>query len=1048
MDYARRLLTVALLAVGGLASSAPALAANVIEGTSVAGANVSLSCWNYTTYKYPWQSTTASSTGAFAFNKGSTYGPCGSYYSGSTYTCKIYAYPQSNNSDYVSATSADFTPSCDSTTTITLSHAQKNKTIQVSLSDGVGAITSGITVYVSQSGGSYDYSSTTSINSNGVATLKAAEGKYYVGAYCSNYSNCDYSGSPNTYVTLGSADTSVSTTLTFKLNKSTLAVGVSDGRNPLSGVYVSAYTYSNGTSGYTAGTSSYVSVSGQTNSGGSVSLKVPEGTYTVNAYPAYGTTGYASASKEVTVGNAELLAVTMVLSSKTAPFTITVKDENGNPLSASVSGWTNDGGGYDSFWGQTSSASGTYTGYGVEGRKYQISAYYHSYSNGVANTDVCNYNTEGYQTAKGSTSGVSLAFTFPLCNHTTNFNLVDSAGAKPSITNSGGVDVKPYSQSSSDAYYAGIWASLTNNGAGSTKVRPNTKYTATLHMWDSSYVAGDAVTFTSGASNGTTDVSLTVSRIDASIKGSFVDASGNALSVSDVSYIYIYTTKDKAYRSCDIAKGSFTCNVSAGTWCLGYWVDYNSGYVSVSPGASTQCYAVASGESLSKNLTLLKTGSIIVTVKDPAGSPASNVWVEATATSAANYGSKKDNYFYGQGCSTNSNGTCTINVGAANEGTTYYVNAHMPYGILKEKTWTQPDEQSVTIAAGGSGEVILSFGKPDGQIQITIAQASASVSTKALRHASKAILKASGDDASVLENATVDIFSNSGAYATGTTDSNGTVTLNCTIADKWYAVAYHIFGNTLYMSEATEIACKKTPDSDRESVGAATVSIKETATLPECESKTFDASAAQTLGCTDGTNLSIPAAVMDSYGSTVTVNIDNVVTPFKSNERPANYFAKRVKATKSTGEEIITLSGYVTLVLPCSSDQLTKLGLALSDCKCKYNDPSLDAYKDVACVQDSSSCKVTITTNHLTDFVITGNGNLKGLDGTPEGVTPPEVGDTGGGSSASGGNSGSCGCRQGSGPIDLATILFGLLPFLPAIFLRRVYRTGVSKKGD
>jgi hypothetical protein len=361
----------------------------------------------------------------------------------------------------------------------------------------------------------------------------------------------------------------------------------------------------------------------------------------------------------------------------------------------------------------------------------------------------------------------------------------------------------------------------------------------------------------------------------------------------------------------------------------------------------------------------------------------------------------------------------------------------MSYGVLKERTWTQPDEQSVTIAAGGSGEVILSFGKPDGQIRVTIAQTSASLSTTALRHGSKGVLKASGDDANVLENATVDIFSNSGAYATGATDSNGTVTLNCTVADKWYAVAYHIFGNTLYMSEATEFTCKKIPSSERESVGTVDVGIKETATLPECQSRSFDASVATTLECTDGSTFAFPSAVLDSYGSTVTVNIDSVVTPFKANERPAFWLAKRVKATKDTGEEIIKLNGYVTITLPCDSTQLTKLGLALTDCKCKYNDPSLDAYKDVPCVQSSSKCEVTITTNHLTDFVITGNGNLKALDGTPEGVTPTSPGDTG--SSATGGNSGSCGCRAGSGPVDLPTVLFGLLPFLPAVFLRRMF---------
>lgn len=1041
MDY--RPVRVFLLTLFSLVVVAgTAHATNVVEGTSVSGAYVSMSCWNYSSYKYPWQSTTAGNSGAFTFDKDAKYGPCGSYYTGYDYTCKIYAYPNSTNSDYVSATSSEFTPSCNSTTTITLTHAQKNKTINVSLSDGVGAITSGITVYAYQQGGSYDYSYTSSISNSGVATLKAAAGKYYVGAYCTNYSDCDYSGYPSTYVTLVSSDTSASTTLTFKVNRSTLSIGVTNGANPISSVYVSAYTYSNDSSEYTSGKSSRVYVSGQTNSNGAVSLKVPAGTYTVYVSPPYGSS-YASTSKEYTVGDAELLAITITLSSKNSPFTVAVKDENGTAISgAYVSGWTNDGGTYDSFWGQTSS-SGVLTANGVEGRKYQVSAYYwSSYSSGVATSNICNYNTEGYQTAQASTSGVSLTFTFPICDHTLNFTAVDSSGAKISTVNYGWVEVKPASQSSSDTCYAGTGASL-SSGAGSVKVRASTKYTATLYMWDSSYVAGDSVSVTSGASGNTSDVNLTLLKIDASIKGSFLDSKGNGISVSDVSYIYVYTTKDKVYRSCDVSSGSFTCNVSAGTWCLGYWVDYSSGYVSMSPGSSTQCHAVASGESLSKNLTLLKTGSIIVTVKDPAGSPSANTWVEATATSVADYGSKRDNYYYGQGCSTNSSGTCTIRVGASDEGVTYYVNAHTPYGILKDNNWTQPDEQSIAITAGGSGEVVLSFGQPDGQIKITIAQGSASLSTKALRHHSKGVLKSTGDSSGPTKGATVDIFSNSGAYATGITDDDATATLNCTVADDWYGVAYSIYGNTLYMSEATEITCKKTPSAEGETVGTAEITIKETATLPECQSKTFDASVATSLECTDGFSVSFPSAVLDSYGSNVSVSVSPALTPFKANERPATFYGYRVKATKvSTSEEIITLNGYATIIVPCSTTQLTSIGIELADTKCKYNDSSVDAYKDVACVHDTGSCKVTMTTNHLTDFIITGNGNLKGLDGTPEGVTPPEVGDTG---SASSGSSGSCGCRTGSGPVDLPTALLGLLPFLPAFFLRRMYREKVRR---
>lgn len=1029
MGYSSKIVGILTLFILVMAA-VPARAVTIASGTSIASATVYLSCWNYTKQKYPWHSTTAKSDGTFAFSDSYYYGPCGTYYKGIDYTCKVSAYPPYGTSDYVMAYSSEFAIDCSNTTAITLVHEKKNKTIKVSITDGVGAITSGVSVYVSRSdGNSYDYSSTTTAT-NGVYELKATKGKYYVSAYCTNYSNCDYSGYPNTYVALSESDSSASATLKFKLNKSSLAIAVSDGSKGIGGVYVSAYTYA-GTSAYTTGTSDYVYISGKTNSGGAVTLKVPAGTYTVWVSAPY-ESNYSSLSKEVTVGDAELLAVPVVLSSKSAKFTVTVKDENGNAITrANVSGWTNDSGTYDYFWGKTSS-TGTFTANAVDGRKYQVGAYYWPpYENGIPTTNICNYNLEGYQTAKASASGVSLTYTFPLCDHTVSLKTVDSSGVLVD-TSSGWVEVKPAAQTSSDGYYAGTGATITN-GKGSAKMRPNTKYTGKLSTWGTDYSAGDKVTFTTGASGGTSDVSLVLSKIDATISGSFIDSAGNAVSVKDTSYLYVYTTKDGNYRSCSTNQGTYTCDVSAGNWCLGYWVDYNSGYVSLSPGSSSQCYEVKSKDALKKNITLLKTGKILVTVKNPVGGIQANTWVEATASSVASYGTNKDNYYYGQGCVTGNDGTCTISVGASDSGTTYYVNAHTPYNIIKDNNWTQPDEQSVTLAAGGSAEVILSFGEPDGEITINLLETSATISAKHVGMV-KSVLKASGDDASVLENATVDIFSNSGAYATGATDSGGTAKLKCTVADKWYAVAYHIFGNYLYMSEATEFDCPKAGSADATSKE---VKIKQVASLPECQSKSFDASQATTLDCTDGFSVSFPENVLDSYGTNVSVTLAPVVTPFKSNMRPATFYGWRIKASKTdTNEEIITLNGYATITCPCDTSQLEKVGLTLAETQAKYYDSSQDAYKDVSCTQDTSSCKVTMTTNHLTDFVIAGNGNLKGLDGTPEGVIPSDP-VSGGGDAASGGNSGSCGCRQGSGPVNLPTALLSLLPLVPIFFLRR-----------
>lgn len=1021
-----------IIVVVSLCSALPAAALTFLQGTvkdsdgnRLSNTSIYLSCYNYSAYKYPWQSTTTDSSGEYTFATSYTYGPCGSYYTGSSYTCVVSSSVY-DRSDYIAyVTGESFACDCAATRRSDLTHQRKTRTLRMTLSDGVGTINDGMTVNAYLQSGGSDYPSTTTATAAGVYDLKVATGTYYVYASCTNYQRCDYSGSPNMTVKVTESDTVVTATLTFQVNDSTLAVAVSNGSSGIANAWVSAYSYNNTTSSSASGSSTYVSVSGQTDSNGAVSLKVPAGTYTVYVSPPY-PSSYVSTEQQVTVGKATLLAVSAVLASKNSTIVNKVVDGNGNAVSGVyVSGWVPSGDTHDYFWGQTGS-DGTYTASAVSGLTYQVSAYYSpSYTSGVANSTVCNYNQEGSQSAKAGDSTVSVTFTFPICDHTVSMKTVDASGALLS-TAYGWAEVKPASQSSSDTYYSGVGASL-SNGAGSVQVQAGTKYTASLYMWDANYVAGDDVSFTAGASKGTTDITFSLVAVDATISGNFVAANGTTISDADLTYMYVYATKGKSYRSCTASSGSYTCNVSAGDWCLGYWVDYNSGYVSQSPGTATSCYTVASKDALTKNLTLLKTGSIVVTVKNPVGTLQDNVWVEAKATSVEDYGDTSDNIYYGQGCVTNSEGTCTIHVGASADGTTYYLNAYTPYDILKENNWTQPSEQAVTVAEGGSAAVELSFGEPDGTVVIALEEGTAAISAPI-----KSVHKAAGDETSVVASATVDIFSNSGAYATGTTDDTGQVTLNCTVADTWYAAAYRIVSNALYMSEVTEITCTATPGD------AQTISIRQAATLPECVSKTVDAGDTATFECTDGFSIAFPANSLGADGTNVSVSVAPTVTPSMAAYRPASFYGYSVTATKTaTQEAIIALNGNATLVIPCNASQIEKVGLETADLEPCYFDTSNGSYKTIGeATTDDTECLVTMSVDHLTDFVIAGNGNLKGLDGTTDGVEPESQGgsDDGTGSGASSATGG-CGCRTTRGPLDARALLGGLLPFLPLLLL-------------
>lgn len=1004
------------------------------NGSAVSNASVYLNCYNYSTYKYPYQYATTDSNGAFSMDTAGTkyssyyysssysdYGPCGTYYSGGSYTCAIQVYPPYGQYNVTSYKTSDFTPSCNSVRKETIALPLKDKKIKLTLTDGINVITSGITTYCYNQGGNYDYSNVTSASSDNIYTHSAVAGTYYCGGYCTNYSSCDYSGYPNVTVKLGANDTSVSGTLTFKANKSTLAVTVTNGTSSIANASVSAYSYGSGTSTYGTAYNDYVSVWGQTDANGAISLRVPAGTYTLSVWPPWQTSGntYVSKTQEVTVGNAELKAISVVLQAKNSKINVAVVDGKGKAINgASISGWVNGGGSYDSFWGTTDSG-GNYTAAVMEGLTYQVSAYYYpSSTSGSTNTNVCNYNLEGYQSVKAGASPVSISYTFPICDHTLSIKTVDSSGTQ--VTNANGwIEAKPTTQSKSDYYYAGVGTSL-SSGAATLRVQSGAEYTVSLYMWDPTYVAGEDKRVTAGAADGSSDVQLTLETLDASIHGGYLDADGAPIADLMATYLYVYATKGKSYRSCTTTSTEFSCKVSSGDWCIGYWVDYNSGYVSTSPGTASTCHTITAGQSVAKNLTLLKTGEILVTVLNPVAAPQQSVWVEAKATSVGDYGKTDNYYYYGQGCMTNSEGKCTIAVGAAAAGTTYYVNAYTPYGIIKENNWTQPDEQKVTVTQGADVEVSLSFGHPDGSAVIALAEAAASISAPI-----KAVTKAAGESVSIIEGATVDIFSNSGAYATGTTDADGQVTLNCTVADTWYAVAYHVISNALYMSESTQVSCGK--EAKESAVG-----IKQVATIPECQSKTVNAGTASTFECTDGFSVAFPANSLATSGTNVSVTVAATVTPFMANLRPASFYGYAVNATKSdTGESIIALNGDATLIVPCNASQLDAVGLEETDLEACYYDNSQGAYKAVGNnVINAKSCIVTMSVDHLTDFVVAGNGNLKGLDGTPGGVEPTGTGETGG-SGATGG----CGCRTAPGPVPWSAALGGLLSVLPLLLL-------------
>jgi len=415
---------------------------------------------------------------------------------------------------------------------------------------------------------------------------------------------------------------------------------------------------------------------------------------------------------------------------------------------------------------------------------------------------------------------------------------------------------------------------------------------------------------------------------------------------------------------------------------------------------------MTSGASETKNVTLLRTGTIDVSAIDVDGASGKrDVWVEASPFSNAERGANEYQYMYSSnGCITGAGGTCTITVGASSSGTTYYINAYVPYYLKDTESIMNPEEVSVTVAAGGNASADpLYFRQPDGTITVTIVEGTANSSRNLGASISKAIVNADESAASPIANATVDCFSPSGATFEKTTNENGEATCPCITTDSWKVVAYNLVSNNLWLSEATSATCAAEG-------GTAELTISNVATVPEGKSITITDASTQslTIELSDGFSVFFPIGSLSNEAEQVTCNVDVAVTPFTANKRPATFYGYMVNCQDSDGSSIVQLSSNATFRVPVNQTQVENLGLTVLDIEATYFDDSRGSYSDIGSTLDSSSDFVTFQVNHLTTYSIVGNGNLSSITGEDTGDDGSDV------TEATASSSGGCGCVVGS----------------------------------
>ncbi|MBI2974690.1 MAG: hypothetical protein HYY43_03780, partial [Deltaproteobacteria bacterium] len=459
---------------------------SVTAGSATVTSDISVYC---SEQESPWTyASTSTATGdvyALQVSAGNYY--CSAYCS-NWYSCTYSGYPSTTV-----AVGAG-----DTSVAASLGFTVKDKSLQVAISAGGETVTSGVTVYASEQGGGWSYSSVDYATS-GKYVLAVGAAKYYVSAYCTNWSSCSVAGYPNATVMVEESDTTVDVTLTFLKNNATISGVVTNGSSGVSGASVSIYSYKVGSESggvaasiskavskatITGGQASTTTVSSwaSTDSSGAFQVMVPAGTYTVQVYPPWTETGLGSTSIEVTATADATTSLSIILPSKTSVISGTVTDANGEGISGvSISCWSYAGamGSNDWCWTQTDS-SGAYSVNVIEGLKYNISAYY--WSSSTSNT-ICNYTNEGMQTVVAASTPQTINFTYPTCDCAITMNAVDENG---DIISSiyGGVNAAPTTLASGEYWY-GIWGNL-SGGTGTVKVQSDIEYTFSPYIWDSS----------------------------------------------------------------------------------------------------------------------------------------------------------------------------------------------------------------------------------------------------------------------------------------------------------------------------------------------------------------------------------------------------------------------------------------------------------------------------------------------------------------------------------------------------------------------------------
>ncbi|MBI2589551.1 carboxypeptidase regulatory-like domain-containing protein [Candidatus Berkelbacteria bacterium] len=843
-----------------------------------------------------------------------------------TYTLRVSAPTiasgtSSSSTVYTSPTPATITIAASGVTTQNMSFASATKTIsgRVVKSDGTGVNNANVwaSSYGSSFGGGYGYASART-DSSGNFTFTVTGGTWQVGV-SNNDSTADWTicGS-NNYQTVSFATDTTTESKSITYTATTLSATITGTIVKPDGTAISQYGAS-----MSLQNTDNCWFSPSIDANGSFSVLVVPGTYTVSGWVSDNTYSFPSVDK-FSVGASETKALgTITLTQKTDRIQGTVTDSSGNAISgASVNAWKDSGAGGSYEWANaTSGSDGSYSLLVTPGT-WKVSSW-PSWSSGSTQDLV----TDGKPVVVTVTSGVVATqnFTFQRATNTVSGRILDADGNVVTSL-SGWVNANDGSQE-----YSGIGATV-SSGTFTLKL-PSGTWEVSLSTWGSDYSAGDSKRVTFAGDNETQSLDLSLVRNDVTLQGTVYDEDGAKVTNT---WMNIYATKGNhgswQNASFDTNAGTYSIKVSAGTWRLGWWVNQSLGYSSGS-GQDVELTLTA-GETKTYDITLKKADS---TIRGRAtksnGDAMAWAWIAAD-TRDPNEKTKADSYYYSNGASTNQNGDYEMKVPAG----TYWVGGYMwsGSGVIN------PKRVKVTVDASTPATVDLTFRDADASIQGNVRQGG------------------SGTDAFVTA------WAEDGGYSEANSSLIGIYGLSVSSGTKWHVKAIRKDGADIYKSPEKVIDLSSTKQ------GSVDLDLeKQSFTLPDTQSITFDPTKQQAISLDDGTALTIPANTIATSGTVTLTAEPTVELAEEADAKPVSY-GYEYNAIDQNGTEITNFSGNITLETKYDEDWLEDANVQdEEELIVGYYDTTVGTWKELSnCTVNKDQDTVSCQTDHFTAFAL------------------------------------------------------------------------------